>query len=236
MQAHGEVPASGPVRGSWRLDRVPTRWASRRCTCLARMTSGSRGSSSCTPAAWRRPVVALRRCLMICDCRIPYRPVPGRCRSSLSSIGPERPDVSTASTRPRSWQAAILEYRPALPGAGPAAVGTGPVPAQGALFRSRRLRACFRTLAGSCCSPYSADKQLPAPDHAPFEFGLPPGDANEHVITSGGIHQRRYKGGGACSPATRPVRWWASTWLAGCSSGARRLRRERGRADLASRR
>jgi hypothetical protein len=29
------------------------------------------------------------------------------------------------------------------------------------------------------------------PDHAPFEFGLLPGDANEHVITSGGIRQRR---------------------------------------------
>jgi hypothetical protein len=42
-------------------------------------------------------------------------------------------------------------------------------------------------------------------------------------------HQRRYppaavsKGGGACPPATRPVRWWASTWLAGCPPGCDRL-------------
>jgi NAD-binding of NADP-dependent 3-hydroxyisobutyrate dehydrogenase len=77
VQAHGEVPASGPVRGSWRLDWVPTGLARRRCTCLARRISGSRGSSGCTPGPWRRPVVALRRCLMIRDCCIPYRPVPG---------------------------------------------------------------------------------------------------------------------------------------------------------------
>jgi len=30
-----------------------------------------------------------------------------------------------------------------------------------------------------------------APDHAPFEFGLLRGDADEHVITCGGIHQQR---------------------------------------------
>jgi hypothetical protein len=38
------------------------------------------------------------------------------------------------------------------------------------------------------------------PDHAPFEFGLLPGDAYEHVLTSGGM-----KGGGLV-PAPRPVR------------------------------
>jgi hypothetical protein len=51
------------------------------------------------------------------------------------------------------------------------------------------------------------------------------------VSTSGGI-----KGAGACSSATRPVRWSASTWLAGCSPGCDGLAGERRGADLASRR
>jgi hypothetical protein len=51
------------------------------------------------------------------------------------------------------------------------------------------------------------------------------------VYTSGGI-----KGAGACSSATRPVRWSASTWLAGCSPGCDGLAGERRGADLASRR
>ncbi len=46
----------------------------------------------------------------------------------------------------------------------------------------------------------AADKELP-PDHAPFEFGLLPGDGDEYVVTSGGM-----KGGAASSPATSSAR------------------------------
>jgi hypothetical protein len=44
-------------------------------------------------------------------------------------------------------------------------------------------------LAGSWCSPSSADKQL-SPDHAPVEFGLLSGDADEHVSTGSGMKGR----------------------------------------------
>ena len=36
----------------------------------------------------------------------------------------------------------------------------------------------------------AADKELP-PDHAPFEFGLLPGDADEYIITSGAFKGQR---------------------------------------------
>ena len=36
----------------------------------------------------------------------------------------------------------------------------------------------------------AADKELP-PDHAPFEFGLLPGDGDEYVVTSGGMKGAR---------------------------------------------
>jgi hypothetical protein len=36
----------------------------------------------------------------------------------------------------------------------------------------------------------AADKELP-PDHAPFDFGLLPGDADEYIITSGAFKGQR---------------------------------------------
>lgn len=36
----------------------------------------------------------------------------------------------------------------------------------------------------------AADKELP-PDHAPFDFGLLPGDADEYIITSGAFKRQR---------------------------------------------
>lgn len=36
----------------------------------------------------------------------------------------------------------------------------------------------------------TTDKELP-PDHAPFEFGLPPGEADEYMITRGALNGQR---------------------------------------------
>jgi hypothetical protein len=36
----------------------------------------------------------------------------------------------------------------------------------------------------------AADKELP-PDHAPFDFGLLPGDTDEYIITSGAFKGQR---------------------------------------------
>jgi len=87
------------------------RW---RCRCLARVTSGSRGSSGSTSSRCRRLRASVgRRCLVIRTCGIPRPPMLRSCRPSPSRIAPRRSGVCTASLRPCPPRAPILGYRPA---------------------------------------------------------------------------------------------------------------------------
>jgi hypothetical protein len=62
----------------------------------------------------------------------------------------------------------------------------------------------------------AADKELP-PDHAPFDFGLLPGDSDECVITGGA-----FKGQSGFFTRDQAARSWESTSPAGCSTAYRR--------------
>jgi hypothetical protein len=83
--------------------------------------------------------------------------------SAAARACPPHPGPATAAPRAaisagsRVHRRARTPYTPPIP--------PSPPPSHGRNHRvgGSRLRVCFRALAGSCCSPYSADKQLPAP-------------------------------------------------------------------------
>jgi hypothetical protein len=106
--AHAGIPATGAARRSSPLSRAPLGRRGRRCSCLTRMMSGSRGSSGSDGSACPRLIaLAVRRCLVIRICDIPHPSRFGWCRSLPSRVTRQWPAVVMASTPMGARQAAI---------------------------------------------------------------------------------------------------------------------------------
>jgi hypothetical protein len=86
---HGRLLTSLPASGNPPASIQPGLLGrcGRRCSCLTRMMSGSRGSrGSGGPTGLRLPALAVRRCLVIRICDIPHPSWFGSCRSLPSRV------------------------------------------------------------------------------------------------------------------------------------------------------